>query len=51
MALEITLILVLAFFYVGFAFNHLMRSPREARSAGGPALGPQGFSSPVCEFV
>jgi hypothetical protein len=34
MALDITLILVFAFFYVGIAFNHMIRSPREAQSPG-----------------
>jgi hypothetical protein len=34
MAPDITLILVIAFFYVGIAFNHMIRSPREARSRG-----------------
>jgi hypothetical protein len=33
MALDITLILVFVFFYVGIVFN---QSPREARSSGSP---------------
>ena len=47
MALDITLILVFAFFYVGIAFNHMIRSPREARSPGTSGKGSQGFSLPV----
>jgi hypothetical protein len=34
MAPDVTLILVFAFFYVGVEFNHMIRSPREARSPG-----------------
>lgn len=34
MALDITLISVFPFLCVGIAFNHMIRSPREARSPG-----------------